>query len=218
MAQLAAAAPTQVRPSGRLTGPVEVRNSGRLPATGSDRNSGRLASEEGPPSAEGARTPYGLRKTSNTGSRPGSRNKKSRKDVDEEETRRRRKILIPLLILALAAAVALLAPATQMITWQVDAQTSISTLTTFRSLPSKLPGKTVDQCINEFLDESRKGGDFISASGWSIKPIRFDKTKFLLGFSFEEKGGVRTAEWLADVDSGTFTPKNDLAAQIYGSK
>jgi hypothetical protein len=98
---------------------------------------------------------------------------------------------------------------------QVDAQTSISTLTTFRSLPSKSPGKTVDQCVNEWLEESRKSEDLVSYSGWSIRPIRFDKSKLFLGFSFQEKGGVRTAEWLADIDKNTFTPKNDLAAQVY---
>ena len=138
--------------------------------------------------------------------------------MQDKESGRRKKVLIPLMVIGLGIAAVLLAPAIQVIATQVDAQTSISTLTTFRSQPSRRPGKTVDQCVNEWLDESSKAGDLVSYSGWSIKPIKFDTGKILIGFSFVDKGGVRTAEWLADVHENTFTPKNDLAAQVYGNK
>jgi hypothetical protein len=125
-------------------------------------------------------------------------------------------MLIPVAAIGLGAVAVLLAPASRLITWQVDAQTSISTLTTFRSQPSRRPGKTVDQCVEEWLDASRKSGELVRYAGWSIRTIRFDKSAILLDFSFEEKSGVRTAEWLADVRDNTFAPRNDLAAEVYG--
>jgi hypothetical protein len=70
--------------------------------------------------------------------------------------------------------------------------------------------------LNDWLEASRKSGELVRYAGWSIRTIRFDKSKVLLGFSYEEKNGVRTAEWLADLRDNTFTPKNDLAAEVYG--
>jgi hypothetical protein len=146
------------------------------------------------------------------------RGKQAAQELEEQEARRRKKILIPIMVVGLGIAVALLAPATQLIAPQVDAQTSLSTLTALRSQPSKRLGETVDQCVNDWLEQSRRDGNLVNVSGWFIKPIRFDRSKVVLGFSFEEKGGAKTAEWLADVHSNAFTPKDDLAAQVYGEK
>jgi len=72
--------------------------------------------------------------------------------------------------------------------------------------------------VNQWLDESRKTGDLVSYSGWSVRPIKFDTGKVLIGFSFVDKSGVQMAEWLADVHKNTFIPKNDLAVQVYGNE
>jgi hypothetical protein len=214
-----AAAPSQSRHSGRLRASDPVRGSGRLDATDRVGTSGRLIPLDQAPGSADERPRTG-RGPNGTGRRsPEATGQKPRKGVREapdEESRRRKKILIPLVVIAIGAAVVLLAPATQLIAPQVDATTSISTLTAFRSQQSKQPGKTVDQCMNEMLDESRKSGQFVRYSGWSIKPVSFNKSKIVLGFSFEEKDGLKVAEWSVDVDTNTFIPKNDLAAQVYG--
>jgi hypothetical protein len=119
-------------------------------------------------------------------------------------------------VIGLGALAVVLAPAAKLITWEPDPGTSVSILTTFRSQPSKLPGKTVDDCVNGWLDSSRKSGGLVRYAGWTIKTMRFNKSKIVLGFSYQEKDGVRTAEWLADLHNNTFTPNNDLAAEIYG--
>jgi hypothetical protein len=126
-------------------------------------------------------------------------------------------VLIPVVLIGLGAICVLLAPAAKLVSWEVDPQTSIATLTALRSQPSKEPGKTVDQCVNDWLDQSRKSGELVRYSGWTIRPVRLNKSKVLLAFSFEDKEGVKMAEWLADVDK-TFVPRNDLAAQVYGDK
>jgi hypothetical protein len=148
-----------------------------------------------------------------------TKRRQTARDIEEKEAaRRRKKILIPVMVIGLAVAVVLLAPATQLIAPQVDAQTSISTLSALRSEPSKREGETVDQSVNGWLEQSRRAGDLVNVSGWFVKPVRFDRSKVVLGFTYEEKSGVKTAEWLADVHSNAFTPKNDLAAQVYGDR
>ena len=83
-------------------------------------------------------------------------------------------------------------------------------------MQSKVSGKTVDQCVNEWVDESRQAGTLVRFVGWSIKPMDFSKSKVTFEFSYEDKDGVKLADWLADVDNSRFVPKNDLAGQVYG--
>jgi len=196
--QFSSSHPSYQRPSGHLQKPDQTAASG----------------EEKP------RTAYRAPSSSGNGRRKtmARKGKRARELEEQEAARRRKKFLIPIMVVGLVVAVVLLAPATQLIAPQVDAQTSISTLAAFRSQPSKRQGMTVDECVNDWLEQSRKAGDLVNASGWFIKQIRFDRSKVVLGFSFEEKGGVKTAEWLADVHDNSFAPKNDLAAQVYGNK
>jgi hypothetical protein len=227
----ALAEPAQQHTSGRLQAP-EVRPSGRLDQAGQTSQFGRTQPSYQSPSGrlqkpaqdagsseERPRTAYrganGQARRKSVAYRNG---KQTAREQEEKEARRRKKILIPIMVIGLGVAVVLLAPAMQLIAPQVDAQTSISIVAELRSQPSKRPGRTVDQAVNDWLEESRRTGDLVNASGWFIKPIRFDRSKVVVGFSFEEKGGSKTAEWLADVHSNAFTPKDDLAAQVYGDK
>jgi len=213
----------EVVPSGKLDQPEQLAQFGASHPSYSSP-SGRLQkpAESGGTGEERPRTAY--RTASGNGSARGKsmaqrKGRQFSRELEEREARRRKKkILIPIMVVGLAVAVVLLAPATQLIAPQVDAQTSISTLSMLRSEPSKRAGESVDQYINDWVEQSRKTGDLISLSGWFVKPIRFDKSKILLGFTLEEKGGVKTAEWVADVHNNVFTPKNDLAAQVYGDK
>jgi len=222
---------TQVRTSGRLQTAVQVRTSGRLeagdplealeglstPETGPPSEERRQPNSNGAPSEEKRQPNYNGAMANGHRRRPDTPHTRPRKTAgkDVRQPRFPKKILIPVLIVSLGVAAFLLSPGLGVIAPQVDAQTSISALAALRSQPSKRPGKTVDQCVNEWLEESRDAGNLVSYSGWSFKQIMFDKSKVLLVFSFEEKGGVKTAEWLADVHENSFASKNDLAAQIY---
>jgi len=213
----------EVRKSGRL-------GSGRLLAGGEqNRNtvsSGNRTTGSRPRPTTGSRPgpTTGSRPGTTTGSRPGAHSRSrqtAQAKADEKAAGWRKLILLPVTLAGLVAVAFLLAPATELIKPlmpQVDPETSVSALTMFRSQPSKLPGKTVDQCVNEWINESQKSGNLVRYSGWSIKPIRFAKSKLFVSFSFEEKDGVRNAEWRGDVASKTFIPTNDLAAEVYGTK
>src|SRR5262245_28732424 len=218
----ASAAPA--RASGGLQTATQVRSSGRLQSPDTARTSGRLRAPEQEPSSleQTQRGANGeARANGNHRPRPTTR-RSSRKDArnvrHHESTLRKKIVLIPVIVIGLGVAAYLLAPVAKLIAPEVDAETSVSTLTTFRSQPSRQPGKTVDRCVNEWIDESRKAGDLVAFSGWSTRPIKFDTGKIVIGFSFTDKGGVRMAEWLADVHKNTFIPRNDLAAQVYENK
>lgn len=211
LSQLSGVTSAQARgASGRLQPGHQVRTSGRL------RPPEQSAGDEEKP-----RGAYSSARGSGHVRRPAAvprPRKGARELADEEQARLRKRILIAAAVAGIVATLVLFLPALQVIAPQVDAQTSISTLTTFRSQPSKTSGKSVDQVVNEWLDESRRSGKMVGYSGWSVKPVRFNKSKVVLGFSFEERDGIRTAEWLADVGNNTFVPKNELAAEVYGNK
>lgn len=91
----------------------------------------------------------------------------------------------------------------------------LSALEKLRHLPSSEPEVTVDARLSRELETSRRVKNLVSYQGWTVRPVKGTKNKVVLVFSFEEVGGVRqSAEWLADLNSSTFTPQTELAESV----
>src|SRR5215813_7909230 len=91
----------------------------------------------------------------------------------------------------------------------------LSALEKLRHLPSNEPEVTVDARLSRELETSRRVKNLVSYQGWTVRSVKGTKNKVILVFSFEEVGGVRqSAEWLADLNSSTFTPQTDLAETV----
>jgi len=97
-----------------------------------------------------------------------------------------------------------------------EAQAAVSMVTKLRSLPSNTEGKTVGERMTEEMERSKRVGNLTSYRGWTTKGLKGTRTRFLILFSYEEQGNVvQQAEWIADVNTSSFTPNNDLAREIY---
>ena len=91
----------------------------------------------------------------------------------------------------------------------------LSALEKLRHLPSNEPEVTVDARLSRELETSRRVKNLVSYQGWTVRPVKGTKNKVVLIFSFDEVGGIRqSAEWLADLNSSTFTPQTDLAESV----
>jgi len=85
-----------------------------------------------------------------------------------------------------------------------------------RKMPSKQEGLTVEESIARELEKSRRVGNLLSYQGWTVQPVPGDKSKLLVVFSFNERdNSKKSAEWLADPVSSTFTPQTELAAAVF---
>ena len=82
-----------------------------------------------------------------------------------------------------------------------------------RMMPSSKAGTTVEQCLEQRVDESSDAGRLLEPQGWDIKPV--EGSKYKISFSFEEKGNVQqVAEWLVDIGDNTFAPQTELAKAV----
>lgn len=99
---------------------------------------------------------------------------------------------------------------------QIEPQAAMMTVSRFRKLPSNEQGLTVDERMKKELEAVRKLDNLNGYQGWTTRPVKGDKTKVVIAFSFDQKDNKqRRAEWIADVAKNTFTPQNELAAAIY---
>jgi len=99
-----------------------------------------------------------------------------------------------------------------------DAKAALVMMDTLRKMPSKQSDLTVDACMHQQLETSRRVGNLKSYQGWHVEGIPGSKTTFVLVYSYEEndKSEHRT-EWLVDISTNTFTPQNDAARAVYGN-
>jgi hypothetical protein len=85
-----------------------------------------------------------------------------------------------------------------------------------RKMPSNQEGLTVEESVARELEKSRRVGNLVSYQGWTVKQVPGDKSKLLVVFSFNERdNSKKSAEWLADPVSSTFTPQTELAAAVF---
>ena len=98
---------------------------------------------------------------------------------------------------------------------QAEPKTILAALEKLRKTPSNEPGVTIDARLSRDLETSRRVKNLVSYQGWTVRPLKGTKSKVVLVFSYEEVGGVQqSAEWIADLNTGTFTPQTDLAAAV----
>jgi hypothetical protein len=124
------------------------------------------------------------------------------------------KIVLPIVIIGAVGAYLYLF--TDLFRPQIGPKRAMTSLNEFRRLESNRPGMTVDQLADDVLDQSQKAGNLASYMGWLVKPIPGERSKAIVIFAFSEKDGQeRSAEWMGDLSSGVFTPRTDLAKEIY---
>jgi hypothetical protein len=98
---------------------------------------------------------------------------------------------------------------------QAEPKTVLAALDKLRKAPSNEPGVTIDARLSRELETTRRVGNLVSYQGWVVRPIKGTKNKVVLAFAYEEVGNVsQSAEWMADLTSGTFTPQSDLATTV----
>lgn len=98
---------------------------------------------------------------------------------------------------------------------QAEPKMVLSALDKLRKTPSNEPGLTIDARLSRQLETSRRVGNLVAYQGWTVRQIRGSKAKVVLAYSYVEAGDVhQSAEWIADLNNGTFSPQTDLAVAI----
>ncbi|HXG94681.1 MAG TPA: hypothetical protein VNN73_20230 [Blastocatellia bacterium] len=122
---------------------------------------------------------------------------------------------IPLIASLIAAAVYLFVlPALE--GGEIEPQTAMMAVDRLRHLPSNDAGLTVDERMMWEIEKARREGNLRGYQGWTVKPVKGDKMKVLIAFSFDQKDNTQQrAEWLADLAQNTFTPQTELAAAVF---
>lgn len=94
-----------------------------------------------------------------------------------------------------------------------NAKAAVGVMNQLRSLPSKKAGMNLDQCLMDEIKKSRENGQLVSYSGWAVKSS--SPNQYLISFSFEERDGVKSAEWLVDTSRSSFLPQSELAVALH---
>jgi hypothetical protein len=94
-----------------------------------------------------------------------------------------------------------------------NAKAAVGVMNQLRSLPSKKVGMSLDQCMMDEIKKSREKGQLVNYTGWSVKPS--NPNQYLISFSFEERNGPKSAEWLVDTSLSSFVPQSELAIALH---
>ena len=83
-----------------------------------------------------------------------------------------------------------------------------------RQMPSQHSGMTINEWLEQAVDNARKSGQLVESEGWQVNPI--EGNNCLISFSYEVKGNVQHRfEWMFDQANDTYTAQTDLAASVY---
>jgi hypothetical protein len=125
-------------------------------------------------------------------------------------------------LLSLSVVLVVLAGAAYWFLWPLfvsqgpEPHTAAMVLEKLRKMPSNQEGLTVEESVARELEKSRRVGNLVGYQGWTVREAPGDKSKLLVIFSFVERDNAKkSAEWLADPVSSTFTPQTDLAAAVF---
>ena len=101
---------------------------------------------------------------------------------------------------------------------ELDPKAAGEMLVTLRRLPSSEQGLSVDDRMNQEVKKSKESGKLVKYQGWTMRPIKGDRKKILIAFTFEEKdSGEKRAEWIADPANKSFSPQTGLASAVYAA-
>jgi hypothetical protein len=95
----------------------------------------------------------------------------------------------------------------------VKPESALTAMNELRKLPSKEEGKSIDDCLTAELKKSKDAGQLINYQGWTVKP--YSKHTYLISFSFEDKNGKKSADWVVDPLNKTYTPITELATVVH---
>jgi hypothetical protein len=155
-------------------------------------------------------------KTKGKSARPdaGSRQKKRAKQQDKKSINPLVAVPVILLVMTLFGAGSYIA-LTLFQESQADDHGSLeAVMNKVRALPSSEEGKSIEDYLDQKVEESRDAGRLLEAEGWNVSPL--EGRHFLVSFSFEEKGKQKyRAEWEVNLASNTIIARNDLAAKVY---
>lgn len=91
----------------------------------------------------------------------------------------------------------------------------LAALDALRRMPSNEEGLSIDARLAKDLEKSKRIGNLVAYQGWTVKRVEGTKSKVVLIYSYDEVDhSHHHAEWLADLDSNSFTAQNDLAISI----
>jgi hypothetical protein len=161
-----------------------------------------------------------IKSTRNGGARPpkpaASRTAKPPRKQPQKKTRNRRASVYSVAALvALMGVGAYIFVVPMVYTEQAEPKTVLAALDKLRKAPSNEPGVTIDARLSRELETTRRVGNLVAFQGWNVRAIKGTRTRVVLAFSYEEVGNVgQSAEWLADLSAGTFTPQTDLATTV----
>ena len=126
------------------------------------------------------------------------------------------------LMLSISIVVALIGVGAYWFVWPLyqsagpEPEVAALVLEKLRKMPSNQEGLTVEESVARELEKSRRVGNLVSYQGWTVRQAPGDKSKLLVVFSFNERdNSKKSAEWLADPVSSTFTPQTELAAAVF---
>jgi hypothetical protein len=94
----------------------------------------------------------------------------------------------------------------------VAPQSALSAMNQLRGMPSKQEGKTIDDCLVAEMKKSKESGQLVGFQGWTVKP--YQKSSYLISFTFDEKDAKKSAEWVVDPENNIFTPISELATAV----
>ncbi len=94
----------------------------------------------------------------------------------------------------------------------LDPKPALNAMNQLRQLPSKEKGKNIDDYLNAEMKKSKEAGQLVSYEGWTIKP--YDKSSYLISFSYDEKDAKKSADWVVDPKNNIFTPISELANAV----
>lgn len=95
----------------------------------------------------------------------------------------------------------------------IDPKVAMNAMNQLKQLPSKVEGKTIDDALSAALKESKAAGELVKFQGWTVKP--YNNSSYLVSFSYEEKTGPKSAEWVVSPTSNSFTPISELATSVH---
>lgn len=96
-----------------------------------------------------------------------------------------------------------------------EPKTVLAALDKLRKTPSNEPGLTIDAVLSREMEKARRVGNLVAYQGWVVRPLEGTKSKVVLAFSYQEVGDVlQNAEWIADLNNGSFSPQTDLATAV----
>ena len=82
-----------------------------------------------------------------------------------------------------------------------------------RQMPSQHTGMTIDEWLEQAVDNARDSGELVESEGWQVNPV--EGNNYIISFSYEVKGNVQHRfEWMFDQAKGTYIAKTELAASV----